>query len=748
VKITVGMAACGDWHGAVYSIQALNFYHPIVRESGEIIVVDNAPELIPHIKNDRPCPWGEGTQALEAHCVGVPNSRYVVYSQRKGTAAPRQKIFEEAKGDIVLVIDSHVLVAPGAIDRLVAFFEERPECNDLVQGPWLYDSLNDGVSVSQMEPQWRSEMFGTWFSDPRANNVDGEPFEIPMQGLGLFACRRSAWLGFNPAFKGFGGEEGYIHEKFRLAGRKTFCAPWLRWWHCFKRINGVPYRLAGEDKLWNYLVGAHELKLPDDHPMSADAAIRHFCDEVGSVPRNVAERLRVAAASVASAPPESQKTTPETIAGDRRTIIVSSPITGKTPETLPEVACLMMTHGRAKTALESIRCFENQDYPNRKLVILNTGEHPLGVSHPLISEIHDPGMRGKHGLPMLGELENRLLEAAGDSPIVKFWEDDDLYLPWHLSQSVAHLLAVGAAAWKPQTHWYEQRRFVFGLAENVYEGSVVFRRDAIPALDDSTSLTELCLQLANNGQISIRDLGPWTGCIYRFGISPDHLSGVKTPDTTESWQERLAAYRSKNDDHGPHMPLSPNWVPDAFHRVKWAADPWIRDAIKARFAGVAERLVNVPADLQSFIETKFPNRTGLVAMDVGRKKTAELCQCSSVRSVYSVHPDVSTMNAAKDGAGPMSVKIRWLGEIPECISCAVSEPVDIVFIDAEGPLETLRQFLRVMKIMSNIAVVVVDHPDDTLLLRCVLEPTHQIEQIGSRLAFSPRHLPPWMLFRP
>lgn len=39
-----------------------------------------------------------------------------------------------------------------------------------------------------------------------------------MQGLGIFACRRDVWPGFNPRLRGFGGEEGYIHEKFRRAG--------------------------------------------------------------------------------------------------------------------------------------------------------------------------------------------------------------------------------------------------------------------------------------------------------------------------------------------------------------------------------------------------------------------------------------------------------------------------------------------------------------------------------------------------
>jgi hypothetical protein len=94
-----------------------------------------------------------------------------------------------------------------------------------------------------------------------AAHPDDEPFEIPAQGLGLFTCRREAWLGFNPHFRAFGGEEGYIHEKYRQHGRKTLCLPFLRWLHRFARPNGVKYTLTQEDKIRNYVLGFQELGL-------------------------------------------------------------------------------------------------------------------------------------------------------------------------------------------------------------------------------------------------------------------------------------------------------------------------------------------------------------------------------------------------------------------------------------------------------------------------------------------------------
>jgi hypothetical protein len=67
--------------------------------------------------------------------------------------------------------------------------------------------------------------------------------------MGVFSCRKGAWPGFNPMFRGFGGEEGYIHEKFRQAGGRCLCLPWLRWTHRFGRPAGIGYSLTVGEKL-------------------------------------------------------------------------------------------------------------------------------------------------------------------------------------------------------------------------------------------------------------------------------------------------------------------------------------------------------------------------------------------------------------------------------------------------------------------------------------------------------------------
>lgn len=244
-KLTIGMATYDDYDGVYFSIQALRLYHPEILEDIELVVVDNRPD-------------GPSAEALKQLEGAAPNYRYVPNNTRRGTTV-KDFVFEEAAGEFVLCMDSHVFVVPGALKRLLDYFEANRQTVDLLQGPLIYDDLK--TISTHFNPKWSGGMYGTWACDKRGEDPDAPPFEIPMQGMGLFACCRRVWPGFNPRFRGFGGEEGYIHEKFRQRGGKAICLPFLRWMHRFKRPLGVPYLNTWEDRMRNYMIGFGELGL-------------------------------------------------------------------------------------------------------------------------------------------------------------------------------------------------------------------------------------------------------------------------------------------------------------------------------------------------------------------------------------------------------------------------------------------------------------------------------------------------------
>ena len=244
-RLTIGMAVYDDFDGLYFTIQSLRLYHASFLDRLDFLVIDNHPS-------------STEARACSAFLATIPNASYVPFTEFQGTAC-RDVIFRLAKTSWVLCMDAHLLLAPGALQALFTVIDQNPGARDLLQGPLLHD---DGERrFAYFEPQWQEGMYGYWSKDVRTAQIEGPPFEIPMQGLGLFACRKDAWPGFNPRFRGFGGEEGYIHEKFRQRGQKVYCLPACQWMHRFQRPHGVNYRNRWQDRVRNYYLGFMELGL-------------------------------------------------------------------------------------------------------------------------------------------------------------------------------------------------------------------------------------------------------------------------------------------------------------------------------------------------------------------------------------------------------------------------------------------------------------------------------------------------------
>jgi hypothetical protein len=172
---------------------------------------------------------------------------------------------------------------PNTIKRLIDFYDKNPDTLDLYHGPMMWEQmlgtygLPDGKRIDNISTHmdfslWRAGMWGIWATDAKnGHHVDDPPFEIPGHGMGMFTAKKDGWLRFSEHFREFGGEEGYIHEKYRQAGRKVFCLPFLRWMHRFYRPGGAPYALTNKAKIKNYLIGHMELNL------AIDPIINHFC---------------------------------------------------------------------------------------------------------------------------------------------------------------------------------------------------------------------------------------------------------------------------------------------------------------------------------------------------------------------------------------------------------------------------------------------------------------------------------------
>jgi hypothetical protein len=274
---TIGTAVYDDYDGLYFTIQAIRLYHPEILDHVEFLVIDNNPT-------------GRCAQPLKDLESWIPNYRYFPYPYGHGPAV-RDLIFREAVGEFVLSIDCHVFFPAGALAGLINYCWGHRDTGDLLQGPLLRDDL---TLATHLDPVWREGRIfcGHWGLDPRGSDAGAAPFEIGMMGLGAFACRRGAWPGLNPRLNGFGGEEGYLHERFRRNGARCLCLPFFRWTHRFQRPMGVPYPLTDEDRVRNYLIAYEELGW-DPEPV-----IRHLEKCAGEVKaRSLVEPVQAEIAS-------------------------------------------------------------------------------------------------------------------------------------------------------------------------------------------------------------------------------------------------------------------------------------------------------------------------------------------------------------------------------------------------------------------------------------------------------------------
>lgn len=260
-KLTVGVATYDDYDGLYFTIQSIRMHHKEVLDDLEFIIIDNNPD-------------GNHSTAVKnlTNWISEP-FQYIPFTKYKSTIV-RNNVFEMADTPYVLCMDSHVLLEQGSLKKLIDFYDNNKDEGNLLHGPLIYDDLKN-LSTHFDLSKWGSYMWGKWATDERGLDANSEPFEIPAQGLGLFSCRKDSWLGFNTNFRGFGGEEGYIHEKYRGNGKKVLCLPFLRWLHRFERPNGVSYPNDLVDRFRNYYIGHMELGLDTTNLVNEFSKIIH-----------------------------------------------------------------------------------------------------------------------------------------------------------------------------------------------------------------------------------------------------------------------------------------------------------------------------------------------------------------------------------------------------------------------------------------------------------------------------------------
>ena len=210
MKWSICLPSYNNFAEVYFTVQSLRMHHDM--NDKEIIIADN---------------YGDDDLARFCKEKGRDTVRYIRVNEFQSVSYAKNKAIESAKGEFVLCMDSHCLLKAGC-------FDVDPSNDDFISGPSINNSC-DKYSI-QWLPQWRSNMWGIWDEYVQFERLPKEPVDIWGMGAGFFATRRASWPGFNKDFRGFGGESGYIQEKYRKGGRRVLCYPNMIWMHILVQL--------------------------------------------------------------------------------------------------------------------------------------------------------------------------------------------------------------------------------------------------------------------------------------------------------------------------------------------------------------------------------------------------------------------------------------------------------------------------------------------------------------------------------
>ncbi len=262
---------------------------------------------------------------------------------------------------------------------------------------------------------------------------------------------------------------------------------------------------------------------------------------------------------------------------------------------LPSVTCTCITYGRWNRMRYALACFLLQDYPgSRRLHILNDAKKPLVLSAKNPSELSFEDGRvviqlvNAPHFPNLGSKRQKIVDEV-TTQFTAHWEDDDLYLPWHLLYMISvldnfreHECAKPYRGWRMEGDYGKLDKCYY--ANGKHDGGMVFRAGtSVPYVDGTRSIPlSLIDDYVKRGKMLLWIPKPdWISYVFRLSDGVRHLSksGTRHARARKNWERT-------NRDFGDGKPLLPSE-----NVIEWAKDvlreSFLFIASKARDKGLA-----------------------------------------------------------------------------------------------------------------------------------------------------------------
>lgn len=219
----------------------------------------------------------------------------------------------------------------------------------------------------------------------------------------------------------------------------------------------------------------------------------------------------------------------------------------------PFITCVCATYKRPKMLANMLACYESQDYPSDRcrLIVLDDANQYSPVTNTSWFDREVCIVTTKHRFTDMAAKHDALCALAG-AGLISIWDDDDVYLPWHLS-------SIGAEYKKNQPHFlmpsfvYSDYGTVNGVVRTEecggrFHGSWAFTYDAWKAVGGYPQKAEIMFDQAMGRRLINFDPQGWVGYqsikgpssyVYRWGRSTYNASAKSGKDFA-AWWEHLA----------------------------------------------------------------------------------------------------------------------------------------------------------------------------------------------------------------
>ena len=380
----------------------------------------------------------DGSDAETAATISQLPYKQIATPQRCGGASCFNRLIHAGSAEIYILLENGAVPLPGWIERMTSTFRRYPRCG--LTGPSTNHCWNEqGVLAHQAAFHVTPEQL--------ARSVDrrfGATYKslAPLHTLSDFCyvVRREVVEAIGDADEGYGAGPCWEMDYNIRAHRAGFLGVWT--------CGAYVHRTEAES--FHDGFNAAELEL------SKQRYQQKFC---GLQLRGQASGFRShcrgeSCPNFAPASLITLKISEQSVAFDQHIASTSEPVTEKIPSPLlPLVSCIMPTGNRRHFVPDALSFFEQQDYPNLELIIIDDGLESIEDLLPADPRIRYTRLNGNHQKLTVGAKRNLACEQAR-GVFIAHWDDDDWHSPKRIRTQVERMIGAGAQLCGTTTLYY------------------------------------------------------------------------------------------------------------------------------------------------------------------------------------------------------------------------------------------------------------------------------------------------------